>query len=126
MRCKIDYSPIPMPKIHLFHSRKKCERFLSEHKNAPEIRDDAMAQTLMFVGEHARCVVLMPEKVGNWLEEIELLVHEATHCMLFALAYMGENEPGDETMCYVEQAIALSLIDAHFKWRTKREKKAYR
>lgn len=121
MKCSVTYSPIPLPEIRLYHDKEKCDKFLSKHTNQTS-DDTMMAQVITFgsCGDQ-HCVVLMPDEPdSDWLGDMELLVHEATHCTIYAFESIGEDRPGEETFCYMEQAIATALIKAHFEWKEQR------
>lgn len=125
MRCDVDYSPIPIPRLNLFHSRDKYEAFLTRHgQRIVDTGSHMLAETYRFVeDDQPRCAVLMPDGTEQyWIADVELLVHEATHCTLFAFSFIGEDEPSEEVTCYVEQAIATALIESHFNWKERKRK----
>lgn len=122
MRLSSNFSTLPMPEVRLYHSRKKCRKFLERHRLQFEPIDGADAQTWTFRDDGVPYAVVLYDcdtKYDYW-EDMGMLAHEATHIALFAFGDIGEGEPAEEEMCYVIQAITTWLCKAHFKWKEKR------
>ena len=115
-----------MPELRLYHSRRKCGKFLKRHGIEFEPIETADAQTWTFsddTGSYA--VVLFDGGIEReYWEDMGMLAHEATHVMLAAFGMIGETEPAEEEMCYVVQAIVSSLCAAHFEWKDRQLRKA--
>lgn len=115
MRSRCDFHTLPLPEIRLYHSRKKVCRYLERQGISPEAIPNADAQTWMTTDEF-KAVVLFGDWTGDTATDAAMLAHEATHIMLYVMESIGENEPAEEEMCYVTQAITLALCDMHFRW----------
>lgn len=122
MRRKCDFSVLPMPELRLYHSRKKCEKFLARHQIPfnPIDGDDAQTWTFRDGGMPYAVVLYDGDIQYDYWEDMGMLAHEATHIALFAFGDIGESEPAEEEMCYTVQAISKWLCKAHFKWKEKR------
>ena len=122
LRYRCDFPTLPMPELRLYHSRKKCERFLKRHGISFEPIESANAQTWTFTDDGIQYAVVLyeaSEGLDYWAD-MGMLAHEATHVMLYALGSICEEEPAEEEMCYVVQAITTWLCKAHFRWKEKR------
>lgn len=121
MKCRPDFPTLPMPELRLYHSRRKCSKFLKRHGIDFDTIENADAQTWTFqddTGSYA--VVLFDRNLDHdYWEDMGMLAHEATHVMLAAFGMIGETEPAEEEMCYVVQAIATVLCKMHFCWKEK-------
>lgn len=119
MRCERDFPTLPMPELRLYHSRKKCAKFLKRHGIPFEPIETADAQTWTFhdrKGSYA--VVLMDSDTAHeYWEDMGMIAHEATHIALFAFGDIGEEEPAEEETCYLVQAVTTRLCEAHFRWK---------
>ena len=113
-----------MPELRLYHSPKKCAKFLERHGMPFEPIEGVDAQTWTFRGDGTAYAVVLYGARGDYpyWAEMGLLSHEATHIALYALSEIGEEEPAEEETCYVVQAVATWLCKAHFKWKEKRLK----
>lgn len=111
-----------MPELRLYHSPRKCARFLKRHDIPFEPSQESDAQTWTFYdGGVSYAVVLYQSGIAyDYWEDMGMLSHEATHIALYALGSIGEDEPAEEEMCYVVQAITTWLCKAHFRWKEKR------
>lgn len=117
-----DVPTLPMPEVRLYHSRRKCERFLGRHGVPFEPSECADAQTWTFEdGGRSYAVVLFDcdPSIDYW-DDMGMLAHEATHVALYALRSIGDDEPAEEEMCYVVQAVTSWLCEAHFSWKERR------
>lgn len=122
MRIEQDFPTIPMPELRLYHSRKKARRFLEGHGVPFEPAESMDAQTWMFcdgTGDYAVVLFGAGDAYEPW-EDAGMLAHEATHVMLYALGRIGEEEPAEEEMCYLVQAVTRWLLKAHMQWRARR------
>ena len=118
MRCKCDFSTLPMPEIRLYHNAEKALKYLGKSGMTEESLPYADAQTWLTV-DGRRAVVLFSKPTGDTATDAAMMAHEATHIALFALDAIGEEEPAEEELCYVVQAITLALCEMHFKWAKK-------
>lgn len=121
MRCKCDFSSLPMPEIRLYHSREKARKVLERQGIPPETIPNADAQTWL-KEDGSMAVVLYSNWTGDVAKDAAMLAHEATHIMLYAMESIGEYEPAEEEMCYVVQAVTLALFDMHLRWMDKRSR----
>lgn len=115
-----------MPELRLYHSRKKCGKFLKGHGIDFDPIETADAQTWTFsdgTGSHA-VVLYDADTEREYWQDMGMLAHESTHIMLAAFGMIGETEPAEEEMCYVVQAIASWLCEAHFEWKDRQLRKA--
>lgn len=103
------------PEVHLFHSRKKCKRYLKKHFAGKCKIYDTEGQ--MVYGDGV--AVILMEHVGKPETELSLLVHEAYHAAVAHMEWLGEDEAGEETMAYLIQTIANGLFIAHMEWKSK-------
>lgn len=105
-----------VPSVYLFHSRKKCRRFMKKHLRwkATEFFDTSGQ---MFY-DSGIAVILMEHK-GKPETEMSLLVHEAYHAAVAHMQWLGEDAAGEETMSYLIQTITNGLFVAHEKWKRK-------
>lgn len=103
------------PRVHLFHSRRKCRRFLEERMHVKADFFDCEGQ--MFY--HEGVVVVLMEHSGREATELALLTHEAYHAAVAHMDWLGEDEVGEETMAFLIQTIAHGLFVAHEKWKRK-------
>lgn len=104
-----------MPEIHLFHSRKKFDRFCKKRLGG-KVEDYGSE------GQMTYCdgiVAVLISYNGNDTSELTLLVHEAYHAAVHHMAYLGEDNAGEEVMAYLIQSISHALFVAHGKWRAK-------
>lgn len=122
MRRNRDFPTLPMPELRLYHSQRKCERFLKRHGIPFEPIEGADAQTWTFADESGSYAVVLydADPMQSYGNDIGMLAHEATHVMLYALGSIGEAEPSEEEMCYVTQAVTQWLCEAHFSWKEKK------
>ena len=122
MRLSRDFAVLPMPELRLYHSRRKCEKFLGGHGVPFDPIETADAQTWTFRDKWQSYAVVLYDTDGerSFCQDMGLLAHEATHAALFALGEIGETEPAEEEMCYVVQAISTWLCEAHFKWKERK------
>lgn len=105
-----------VPEIHLFHSRKKCVRYLGEHSDGEPLGlGDTDGQ--MFYQDGV--VVVLIEHDGRSETEQSLLVHEAYHAAVAHMTWLGEDAPGEEVMAYLIQTISHALFVAHSRWKRK-------
>lgn len=119
MRHRPNFTTLPMPELRLYHSPKKCAKFLKKHGIPFEPIDGADAETWAFsdeTGSHA-VVLYDADPQADYGNDIGMLAHEATHVMLYALGSIGEDEPAEEEMCYVTQAVTQWLCESHFGWK---------
>ena len=108
-----------MPELRLYHSRRKCSKFLKKHGIGFEPIETADAQTWTFSDDTGSYAVVLFEGgiEREYWEDMGMLAHEATHVMLAAFGMIGETEPAEEEMCYVVQAVTTILCEAHFSWK---------
>lgn len=101
------------PQVYLFHSRRRCKRFLKRHFAGKCKLFDAEGQ---MVYDSGVAVILMEHR---WRpeNELSLLVHEAYHAAVAHMEWLGEDEAGEETMAYLMQTITNGLFVAHDKWK---------
>lgn len=122
MRRKRDFPTLPMPELRLYHSPKKCAKFLERHGVSFEPDEGADAQTWTFEDDGRSYAVVLFDcdpSMDYWMD-MGVLAHEATHIMLFAFDEIGESKPANEEMCYVVQAVTTWLCEAHFSWKERR------
>lgn len=122
MKCNVGTTIIPTPKLRMFHSPKKCERYLTDRGVRFNPIDACDAQTWFVTGQKGQTAVVLCSMDQNspWQQQVAMLAHEATHIALWTLEAIGETEPGEEETCYLVQAITLELVTAHFLWRERR------
>lgn len=101
------------PHVHLFHSRKKCKRFLEDRMHIKANFFECEGQ--MFY--HEGIAVILMEHRGKDSTELALLAHEAYHAAVAHMDWLGEDEAGEETMACLIQTIANGLFVAHDKWK---------
>ena len=101
------------PQVYLFHSRKRCKRFLKRHFAGKCKLFDAEGQMIYDSG----VAVILMEHTGQPETELSLLVHEGYHAAVAHMEWLGEDEAGEETMAYLIQTITNGLFVAHFKWK---------
>lgn len=104
-----------MPELHLFHSRKKFDRFC-ENEFGGKVEDFGSEGQMTYCDGVA--VVLMTYS-GDDTTDLTLLVHEAYHVAVHHMDYLGEDNAGEETMAYLVQSIAHALFVAHGRWKAK-------
>lgn len=116
MKCDFDMNRF-MPELVLFHSERKCRRYLKSLGVAyePLERKDAQAWFLAAPGD-MRAVVLM-QADGDWHADAGLLAHEAVHVALDVCKELGLE--GDEAVAYIAGEAAEALFRAHEKWKRK-------
>jgi len=117
---KVDagYDPF-IPKMRLFHNRKKCVRWCESHLNeTPELIDGAEAQ-VCWMGNVA--VVLMEASDADEVVEYAVLCHEAYHIVSMNLTSIGEEDAGEEIIAYMVQITSMALMEAHREWKEKHE-----
>lgn len=122
MRCDVDATVIPLPEIRLYHSRRKCAKFLRRIGIRFDPDDIADAQTWVF-DKDGNCYAVVLMETGTETDDcwdIGVLAHEATHVMLYTLESIGEKEPAEEEMCYITQCVTQVLAKAHFSWKSKK------
>ncbi len=114
---KIDCDLYPfVPKLMLFHSKKKCKRWcIDELGCIPDLIDGADAQTMYHDG--TAVVLFTVREEETW--ENALLVHESYHVVCDHLEALGETDAGEEIMAYMIQCVSGALMDAHKRWREK-------
>lgn len=105
-----------MPEVRLFHSRKRLNRYCKRKYGERPRQYDAEGQMYYRGGE---ALVLMTY-VGREEAELSLLVHEAYHAAVAHMAFLGEDNAGEETMAYLIQSITHGLFMAHFRWKRKK------
>lgn len=110
-----------MPEIRLYHDTGKALRYLAKSGVTEEAMPYSDAQTWL-TADGRKAVVLFGKPTGDTATDAALMAHEATHIALFALDAVGEDEPAEEELCYVVQAITLALCEMHFKWQQKRDR----
>ena len=115
MRASSDLG-LMMPEIHLFHSRRKFERFCRRKFDHTPRDFGSQGQMTYYDGT----VAVLMTHVGKDATELALLVHESWHAASEHMRYLGEDDPGEEVMAYLIQSIAHALFVAHHEW--KREK----
>lgn len=101
-----------LPEVHLFHSRKRCAKFLKKNKIKVELFDTE--------GQMVYCdgvAVILMEHSGRPSTELALLVHEAYHAAEAHMRWLGEDEYGEESMAYLMQTISAGLFEAHIRWK---------
>lgn len=106
-----------LPEVHLFHSRKKCARFLRRNK----LKVELFGTEGQMIYRGGVAVVLM-EHEGRRSTELALLVHEAYHAAEAHMEWLGEDSYGEESMAYLLQTITAGLFDAHLRWRKRHAK----
>lgn len=114
MRANSDIG-LMMPEVHLFHSPKRFARFCERELGGTSVLDAE--------GQMTYCDGIAAVKMthlGEEESELALLVHEAYHVAVAHMAYLGENEAGEETMAYLIQSISHGLFVAHRKWKKKK------
>ena len=126
MRADIECSILPTPNIRMFHSAKRCRRFLEKRGVPFNPMAMADAQTWMFDsdGEDYAVVLFNCALDSHYVRDVSLLAHEATHIALHTFDAIGEENPADEEFCYMIQAITETLAKAHFRWKERRLKSA--
>ena len=114
MRASSDIG-LMMPEIHLFHKRRKFDRFCKKMFGS-KVEDYGSEGQMTYCDGIA--VVLMTYS-GDDTAELTLLVHEAYHAAVHHMDYLGEDNAGEEVMAYLIQSIAHALFDAHGRWKAK-------
>ena len=112
MRASSDLG-LMMPELHLFHSRKKFDRFC--RRSFGDKVDDYGSEGQMTYCDGVAAVLMT--YLGNDTSGLTLLVHESYHAAVHHLAYLGEDDAGEETMAYLVQSISHALFVAHYKWK---------
>lgn len=102
-----------VPEVYLFHSRRKCRRFLKRHFAGKCKLFDTDGQMLYNSG----VAVILMEHRGRPETELSLLVHEGYHAAVAHMEWLGEGEAGEETMAYLIQTITNGLFVAHGRWK---------
>ena len=105
-----------MPEVHLFHSRRKFDRFCKGRLGGKV--EDYGTQGQMTYCDGVAAVYM--GYAGDEMTELTLLVHESYHAAYHHMQYIGEDEPGEEVMAYLIQSIAHALFVAHGKWRKRK------
>lgn len=105
-----------MPELHLFHSRKKFDRFCKRELGG-KVEDFGSEGQMTYCDGIA--AVLMSYK-GDDTSELTLLVHESYHAAVHHMEYLGEDNAGEEVMAYLIQSIAHALFLAHGKWKQRK------
>ena len=112
------------PEIILVHSAKKFRKLYKKYSGNEFDRDltqyDGMHTTGSFCGKLVTLVYLRPDKKRPFVEDIAILVHEATHVKQFLMERWGEEHPGKEHEALLMEYLSKSLISAHIKWMTKK------
>lgn len=108
-----------VPELHLFHSKKKADRFIRKHLDKVPRFIDTCAQTWC---DDGIAVVYMGCFTNNWHADAALLAHEAYHVVSMHYDYLGEESPSEEFVAYGVQVISKALFEAHDKWKSKRIK----
>lgn len=126
MKCKRDFPTLPMPELRLYHSPKKCAKFIGRHGVPFEPNESADAQTWTFEDDGRSYAVVLYDcdQSTDYWDDIGMLAHEATHVMLFAFGEIGEEEPAEEEMCYVVQALTTWLCEAHLRWKERHKERS--
>lgn len=103
-----------LPEVRLFHSRRKCDRFVRKRLGEAPTFMGTGGQT--WYGDGVAVVLI--EHRGRRGTETALLAHEAYHVVSMHYdEYLGEESPGDEFMAYGVQLVLKALMGAHEKWR---------
>ena len=123
MRYKGRIATLPMPKLRLFHSRKKAAKYMRRHGEDTEPLPMADAQTWMNDARY-EAVVLFESSSGDMTNDAALMAHEATHIALWALDTIGEDKPAEEELCYIVEAVTLALCDMHSEWYDRKQHKS--
>ena len=105
------------PELHLFHSRKRCARYLRRLGwDAGFLDTDAQTWCGWCSDGLYRAVVLM-EADSSWHAEAALLAHEAVHV---AEAVTRELRIDDEeARAYMVQSASYELFCGHERWKRK-------
>jgi hypothetical protein len=104
-----------MPELHLFHSRKKFDRFCKSTFGGNV--DDFGSEGQMTYCDGVAAILMTYS--GDDTTELTLLVHEAYYAAVHHMDYLGEDNAGEEIMAYLVQSIAHALFVAHGKWKAK-------
>lgn len=105
-----------IPEVHLFHDRKKCKKFLKKHMREVKL----YGTEGQMVYDDGVAVVLM-EHSGRPSTEMGLLAHEAYHVARAHMAWLMEDDYGEESMAYLIQTIFAGLFEAHEKLRAREQ-----
>lgn len=109
-----------VPEVHLFHGRKKADRFIRKHFDKVPKFLDTGGQTWC---EDGLAVVLITTPTDTpWHTDAALLCHEAYHVVSMHYDYLGEESPSEEFVAYGVQVISKALFEAHEEWKSKRIK----
>ena len=108
-------SDMMVPNVHLFHSRKKCRKFLKRN-GWKKVKFYGTGAQMMY--SDGMAVILM-EHEGDPIGEASLLVHECYHAAYHHMDWMGEDDYGEESMAYLIQTIAHGVLSAHGAWKAK-------
>ena len=104
-----------LPDIHLFHSRRKCKRFIERHGCAFNPLDGKDAQTWYLSKPGDSKAVILMERNGDWHGDAALLAHEAVHVALDVCGQLGLE--GQEAVAYIAGEVSGLLFAAHEKWK---------
>lgn len=115
MRASSDLG-LMMPEIHLFHSRKRFDRFCKRELGV-KVKDFG-SEGQMTYGNGVVSVLMI--YTGDDTSELTLLVHESYHAAVHHMEYLGEDNAGEEVMAYLIQSIAHALFTAHYKWKRRK------
>lgn len=115
MRASSDLG-LMMPEVHLFHSRKRFDRFCKK-KLGGKVEDYGTEGQMTYCD--GIVAVLMTYR-GNDTTELTLLVHESYHAAVHHMKYLAEDNPGEEVMAYLVQSIAHALFVAHGEWKRRK------
>lgn len=111
-----------IPEVRLFHSKRKCGKFIRrEFDMVPHFIDTKhCAQTWYKDG----VAVVLFACDHDWHGDAALLCHEAYHAIVAHYAYLGEENPSEEFVAYGVQTISKALFVAHHRWKIKKGKVA--
>ncbi len=114
-------SALPMPPVEasLWHDRAALLGALGDRGVGIRLSDGSHAQTFNELLPDGRCIsfVLMEAVEGTSLsDQLSLLAHEAVHIAYRYMECIGEEEPGEETMAYVVEAVVSILAEQHIAW----------
>ena len=105
----------PSIKIHVVVGKKRAQRAargLGFNEDFSQIDGDAF--TARVPGDETVLVTITNgvSKLSD-TERLGVFAHEASHCVNAWLEVMGEDEPGEEEMAYMQQACFMSIYDGY-------------
>lgn len=107
---------ILVPEVHLFHSRDRFAKYIRKHFG--EAVDLGSEGQMTY--QDGVAVVLMGYD-GDTFSELSLLAHESYHAAIAHMAWLREDDAGEETMAYLIQTIADGLFRAHAEWKARKK-----